>query len=127
MYKLIAEWTGEVPARSHKPFDVGSIPTSANILRRKKGDAVWFLKGTGECCMSVQNVIVMEWSGMGVRKCLFAASTLVTMLFALATRKRFPPMSRLQSLLKKKNYQRALIFSAGNGRLKLQLGPTIIS
>lgn len=25
----IAEWTGEVPARFHKPFDVGSTPASA--------------------------------------------------------------------------------------------------
>lgn len=25
----IAEWTGEVPARFHTPFDVGSIPASA--------------------------------------------------------------------------------------------------
>ena len=26
---IIAEWTGEAPARSHKPFDTGSIPVSA--------------------------------------------------------------------------------------------------
>lgn len=25
----IAEWTGEVPARFHTPFDTGSIPVSA--------------------------------------------------------------------------------------------------
>ncbi len=27
--KFIAEWTGEDPARSHKPFDAGSNPASA--------------------------------------------------------------------------------------------------
>ena len=26
---IIAEWTGEVPARFHKPYDAGSIPVSA--------------------------------------------------------------------------------------------------
>ena len=30
----IAEWTGEVPARSHKPFDAGSIPVSAIMLTK---------------------------------------------------------------------------------------------
>lgn len=28
----VAEWTGEAPARSHKPLDAGSIPASA-IMR----------------------------------------------------------------------------------------------
>lgn len=29
----IAGWTGEVPARSHKPNDVGSIPTPATTFK----------------------------------------------------------------------------------------------
>ena len=28
--EIIAEWTGEVPARSHKPFDAGATPAPAS-------------------------------------------------------------------------------------------------
>ncbi len=52
-FEIIAGWTGEAPARSHKPFYVGSIPTPAIYGLNRDGSSVGRASGTPEVAASI--------------------------------------------------------------------------